>query len=833
MTMHSSPSKFTPPFRASTLLLGAALLCFGYYGLFFGESFFVEDDPMWIFDYASGNAAGNGWRPDLGLGISMFLGDPGIHHPWSIFSLLQRLSPTSTLLYSTCILSLLLTAIFSVACLVRKAVPNLPTFIPTILGTLVAFGPLQHEFFFQRHWILLTIGTCWIIIILHNHFTTADKNTFIYLSLLFFFTFFLGSYPSLLETVCTGFIYTVLFMIINRMPASKVLILYFTTNLLAGVCLLLLGMWIFYSIAIEALTVPYVRDSIYQSTTLTTLPLLDISFKSLTSTLFSYFHSGLLPKDMILQRFFSGGISWENVTPVFPIIFVCILCERSRFSWVTIIKWMVVVLYVHQILFTLSPLYRGALFSVFNGYPLAKFQPVTHALQAVLLAAFIASLYFAKKTTTQYQPPRPAKIVACLLLFLYTIMLAGILGTHFAGAASVKDAGRTLWNHLPLTLPASLNYEQFHRLALAAMNNIQSSTTISLLALYTLSAGMALAFISPRLGKPLFRHPAAFVMLLLLSNLALSWAIYPLGEPLENWSTLSQEAPFVAGDRFTYFNSNFQIDRTQTTDSDGVLQEWEAYLSTYKDNSTDRSFPPGLNLTGVKGFTQKNVDEYMKKAFPFNDHAPTSFRDIRNKFSTDRRMAVAAVKYYYTVEPSRNRTDYQPPRGLTPYARNGKLFVYENKKAFPYYYLAKNILSDKNGDPLATLDNGSVVIEEDLPAIGAPGKSLIHLDQFSNGKLRFKGTLENAGLLVVSDAWHPFWKASIDGQNTRILKANGIFKAIEVPQGDHVIEFVFDTSPYRLGIYISIAAWVSLLMLWWYLRKKQATAVNSENSPTA
>jgi uncharacterized membrane protein YfhO len=46
-------------------------------------------------------------------------------------------------------------------------------------------------------------------------------------------------------------------------------------------------------------------------------------------------------------------------------------------------------------------------------------------------------------------------------------------------------------------------------------------------------------------------------------------------------------------------------------------------------------------------------------------------------------------------------------------------------------------------------------------------------------------------ILLLNDVWHPWWRASVDGVQTEILKANAIFRAVVVPSGDHVVRFSF------------------------------------------
>ena len=47
------------------------------------------------------------------------------------------------------------------------------------------------------------------------------------------------------------------------------------------------------------------------------------------------------------------------------------------------------------------------------------------------------------------------------------------------------------------------------------------------------------------------------------------------------------------------------------------------------------------------------------------------------------------------------------------------------------------------------------------------------------------------GYLVLNDVWHRWWSASIDDEEAEILKANVLFRAVQVPAGKHTIVYEF------------------------------------------
>lgn len=53
--------------------------------------------------------------------------------------------------------------------------------------------------------------------------------------------------------------------------------------------------------------------------------------------------------------------------------------------------------------------------------------------------------------------------------------------------------------------------------------------------------------------------------------------------------------------------------------------------------------------------------------------------------------------------------------------------------------------------------------------------------------------------LVLTDTWDPWWRSRIDGQPAPVLRADGMFRAVHVPAGEHDIEFTYRPAPVELG----------------------------------
>ncbi len=72
------------------------------------------------------------------------------------------------------------------------------------------------------------------------------------------------------------------------------------------------------------------------------------------------------------------------------------------------------------------------------------------------------------------------------------------------------------------------------------------------------------------------------------------------------------------------------------------------------------------------------------------------------------------------------------------------------------------------------------------------------------------------GFLVLTDAYHADWSATVDGNDEAVLRAFHTFRAVPVQAGRHEVVFRFDSRALRLGFAWTAATWVGLLLFGGY-----------------
>jgi len=104
----------------------------------------------------------------------------------------------------------------------------------------------------------------------------------------------------------------------------------------------------------------------------------------------------------------------------------------------------------------------------------------------------------------------------------------------------------------------------------------------------------------------------------------------------------------------------------------------------------------------------------------------------------------------------------------------------------------------------------------------------ITLTEHTPNRMKYESQSQQNGLAVFSEIYYPKgWKATIDGKEAEILRADYVLRALNVPAGKHTIEFKFEPAAYVTGNKVTTAAsWIMVLVLLasvgWSLREEKS-----------
>jgi hypothetical protein len=153
--------------------------------------------------------------------------------------------------------------------------------------------------------------------------------------------------------------------------------------------------------------------------------------------------------------------------------------------------------------------------------------------------------------------------------------------------------------------------------------------------------------------------------------------------------------------------------------------------------------------------------------------------------------------------------------------------IYENLNVLPRVYLVSKIILVKdrkkvfkaltrpNFNPaeeiiLEEIPNSRFQILNESQILNL--KSKIKILDYQPNKVTIMAYSPIDCILFLNDTYYPGWKAYVDGRETKIYRANYIFRAIEFPAGVHKVEFIYFPTSFKAGLLGSIFTLILLVL---------------------
>jgi hypothetical protein len=111
-------------------------------------------------------------------------------------------------------------------------------------------------------------------------------------------------------------------------------------------------------------------------------------------------------------------------------------------------------------------------------------------------------------------------------------------------------------------------------------------------------------------------------------------------------------------------------------------------------------------------------------------------------------------------------------------------------------YTGWKVFRNPNARPRAWIEHGNqnITLPEggQAPAMSpCEGEERVDVKRQTMHRAILNARLACAGYVVLADPFYPGWTADVDGQRTTVFRAYGALRAIQVPAGEHTMEFVF------------------------------------------
>ncbi|MDQ4127019.1 MAG: YfhO family protein, partial [Actinomycetota bacterium] len=232
-----------------------------------------------------------------------------------------------------------------------------------------------------------------------------------------------------------------------------------------------------------------------------------------------------------------------------------------------------------------------------------------------------------------------------------------------------------------------------------------------------------------------------------------------------------------------------------------------------------------MGLQSVQGYNAVHIaryDEYMtalngrSQGYHNTDVVPQGLESPLLDLLNVRYVIVPAV-----AEPDQSALRELKETHRTVYG-DDRVEVLENREALPRAWIVHSAKQVARTEMLKLLRSGAVdprqtaLLEQTPPNLAYPEDASADraaVTTYEADRIRLETATAASGLLVLSEAYYPAWKAYVDGRPVPLYAADHVLRAIPVPAGEHTVELRYESWSLRVGILVSLIAYLALIAL--------------------
>lgn len=295
---------------------------------------------------------------------------------------------------------------------------------------------------------------------------------------------------------------------------------------------------------------------------------------------------------------------------------------------------------------------------------------------------------------------------------------------------------------------------------------IFTQDTIRSLVLVLLSAGLIYAFLKDKLKE--------------------KWVIIAFGA-LILFDLVGVDKRYVNNDNFV---SALQVNKPfQANDADKEILKDTTHYRVF-DLVSGRSKPSYFH-NSLDGY---NAAELMRYRELFDFHIAQNNINVLNMLNT---------KYIVIPDDNGNAVPY------TNDDANGNAWFVRELREVTSANEAITLLDSLDNKNVAIYTTSKEALRHETLKSNYPVDSLatISLIEAKPNYLKYQSSNSNDGFAVFSEVYYPHgWKTFIDGEEASHIRVNYTLRGMEVPKGNHVIEFKFDPDVVKTGSRITLAS---------------------------
>jgi ABC-type multidrug transport system fused ATPase/permease subunit len=209
-----------------------------------------------------------------------------------------------------------------------------------------------------------------------------------------------------------------------------------------------------------------------------------------------------------------------------------------------------------------------------------------------------------------------------------------------------------------------------------------------------------------------------------------------------------------------------------------------------KDSPNEIERPRIFSLTRQPSISENIFPAYnMRNALGYHDNEIATYRVFKEQLQNPAMLDLMNVGYII-YDGERGVGIEQNPGNL------GRAKIYHKWQ------------SENSGEDIIAklkdrdFDYGNILLLEGSDDAEAVGQGSVKTINAKMDNLVFEVENSSAGKLFISENYHKYWKAKVNGENADIRRAFSTFMAVDIPQGKSVVELSYISDSTRMSLWI-------------------------------
>ena len=215
-----------------------------------------------------------------------------------------------------------------------------------------------------------------------------------------------------------------------------------------------------------------------------------------------------------------------------------------------------------------------------------------------------------------------------------------------------------------------------------------------------------------------------------------------------------------------------------------------------------------FGLQDTLGYNPLRISAYGRAVGPGENAVDPNSRKFPGTFRgyTCTLARLLGLEYLVLDRPLARLPRHVPRPRVTPVHSADGMYVYRLRDPAARAYLATTIRPVASDDAIAASDipefdmaREALIDEASMSLVGGAyaqgagetASSRVNITRYGLNRVEIDVESDRAGVLVLHDLYYPGWTVKVDGETRPVLRANLLFRGVEVGAGRHSIVFEF------------------------------------------